>query len=228
MMKPMSFLAVGVAAIAGAFLWGAISFYASMEIGWIAWGIGGAVGFAAAVTGSQGIMSGALCAFFALISIFAGKMMAVQWDIQSIDQTEMRAQIEEMYEEDISQQSYQMFVNEAAIFAELARSDYRQFMIDQQYTDADEVDAVDPNEISYFETNSIPRLKYIASENPDYPEWREYEIQRIMEYQQAYLDDHQVDFVLNDLGLFDVIFGFLGVITAFKLGSGGIEGAVDP
>lgn len=37
----------GVAALVGAAAWGLVAFYAHREIGWLAWGIGALVGFAA-------------------------------------------------------------------------------------------------------------------------------------------------------------------------------------
>ena len=67
-----------IAGLLGAALWAAIVFYAEVEIGWIAWGIGAAVGFGASF-GSKG--GGIVPAIFAVVitvgAIALGKYLAI-------------------------------------------------------------------------------------------------------------------------------------------------------
>ena len=83
-MKPLAITGAAVAAFLGALLWAAIAYYANYEIGIVAWGIGGAVGIGAVMLGGEGVPMGLICAALTLLSIFTGKMMAVQYQIDDL------------------------------------------------------------------------------------------------------------------------------------------------
>ena len=66
-----------VAAVVGAFVWKLIAVAFGYELGLVAWGIGGAVGVAAAMAGGRGTGIGIVCALLALMAIFGGKYMTM-------------------------------------------------------------------------------------------------------------------------------------------------------
>ncbi|MCA9003544.1 MAG: hypothetical protein KDB61_16590, partial [Planctomycetes bacterium] len=66
-----------IGAILGAIVWAAIAAYTGYEIGWVAWGVGGAVGLGAFMMEGRGAMSGIVCGVLAVVAILAGKFMAL-------------------------------------------------------------------------------------------------------------------------------------------------------
>ena len=98
--------AFGLAAgLAGAALWAAIAWYANLEIGWLAWGIGAAVGLACAAGARVGTepedgrpATGPILGFIAvaitLLSICGGKYALVEAQVQQM-LTEFRASTDE-------------------------------------------------------------------------------------------------------------------------------------
>lgn len=82
-MKATSIIGAIVGGLAGALVWGAIAKFLQIEVGYVAWGVGLAVGFLSYAFGCRGIANGVLCAFIALASIYAGKVLAVKWTATS-------------------------------------------------------------------------------------------------------------------------------------------------
>lgn len=69
-----------IMALLGALLWAAIVYYGKLEIGYLAWGIGLAVGLAIAwASKGGGFVNGALAVLLTVGSILGGKYLAVQW-----------------------------------------------------------------------------------------------------------------------------------------------------
>jgi hypothetical protein len=78
-------LFAAVAGLIGAVIWAFISAKAQLEIGWIAWGIGGACGALMAVgVELPNVLSGAVAAALALVSVAAGKVLAVYLTIAEL------------------------------------------------------------------------------------------------------------------------------------------------
>lgn len=77
-MNPMQ-IAAGIAAgVAGAAVWAGLAYYANVEVGYVAWGIGLLVGFAVAATGKNGALPGVAAVLITIVSIVAGKYAAVE------------------------------------------------------------------------------------------------------------------------------------------------------
>ncbi|MDB5344924.1 MAG: hypothetical protein JWP89_3301 [Schlesneria sp.] len=81
-------LSAGIGGSIGAVIWGAIAYFAHAEVGYVAWGVGGLVGFCVRMGAGdmdEGI-AGFIAAGGAVISILAGKLLAgyfiVQWLIK--------------------------------------------------------------------------------------------------------------------------------------------------
>ena len=80
-MKATSIIGAIIGGIAGALVWGAIAKFLQIEVGYVAWGVGLAVGFLSYAFGGRGMANGILCAIVALASIYAGKVLAVKWTV---------------------------------------------------------------------------------------------------------------------------------------------------
>lgn len=89
-------LVAGVlAGIAGAAAWAAVAYYANLEIGYLAWGIGFLVGLAVAAVGqSPGAPAGALAVAITLLSILGGKYASVDMML--------RAELQKMTDAEVS------------------------------------------------------------------------------------------------------------------------------
>jgi hypothetical protein len=77
-MKPLQIIAGVAAGVAGAAIWAAISYYANVEVAYIAWGIGILVGIAVAATGENGAVPGIAAVLITVVAILAGKAGAVE------------------------------------------------------------------------------------------------------------------------------------------------------
>lgn len=72
-----------IAGAAGAAAWAAIAFYANLEIGYLAWGIGAFVGYVIATVGrSPSPTAGVVAVLITIASICAGKYVMVEMDIK--------------------------------------------------------------------------------------------------------------------------------------------------
>jgi hypothetical protein len=77
-MKPAAVVGALFGGVFGAAVWAVLGWKLHFESGLVAWGIGLAVGAASYALGGRGMSNGLVCGFFALLSIFAGKVMAVR------------------------------------------------------------------------------------------------------------------------------------------------------
>ncbi len=87
-------LYAATAGLIGAVIWGLIAYYADMELGLLAWGIGAAVGVAM-MAGAQekaGMPTGMLALGIAAASILGGKLIMVEMIFSEVD-TEWDAEI---------------------------------------------------------------------------------------------------------------------------------------
>jgi hypothetical protein len=77
-------VAGSIAGLVGAGIWAAITYFTGAEVGWIAWGVGGAVGFAIrAVIGRSGdAVAGVLAMAIAVLAVLGGKYAAVTWAVK--------------------------------------------------------------------------------------------------------------------------------------------------
>ena len=200
-----------VGAVVGALVWGAISAWTGYEIGFIAWGIGLAVGGLSAALGGAGTANAVLCGLLALGSIFCGKMLAVEWGAP--------AELRKLMAAELTPDMYAEIQKDAEDFAQVSsEEDYPAFMVTHDYTEATSADEVTPEELADFNQHAVPRLWRMHEEQPTYEQWRDAEVDRVVAMMMEEAPIAQ--FVVEDIGLFDVIFGLLGVVTAYRLGMG--------
>ncbi len=201
-------LASITAAVIGAFLWKFIAVVFDYELGLIAWGIGGAIGFAAAMFGSRGSSAGMICGLLALLSILGGKYMAYEtfqseWVGSLSSQSE---ELREVYdEEQIIAEFYTTQVN--------SQQSKKQFMVDYGYTDAIDPENISDNELNDFNSYSAPRLEKLFINSINYETWLENGFQESLESFST------IELITENFGLLDALFLFFGIGTAFRLAS---------
>ncbi|MEM6473077.1 MAG: hypothetical protein AAF802_26180, partial [Planctomycetota bacterium] len=184
------------------------------ELGFIAWGIGGAVGAAAAMFGSRGMSSGVICALIVVGSIYAGKywmyssfteeaQSMIEEVMAEMDETEMR----ELYEEEME---------DARIFARGSGSDtyIRQFMVDREYTDATSSSRIRADELDGFREYTAPRLLSLDQSRPSYDQWL---TDSFSQFGEAFDELTPNQMIREDFNFIDLIFLGLGMFTAFRL-----------
>ena len=98
-MNPVQIVAGVIAGAIGAAVWAAIAYYAEVEIGYIAWGIGILVGVAVAATGQNSALAGVAAVVITVLSLVAGKYAAVELAVQDL-QAEMEGMTAEWSDPD--------------------------------------------------------------------------------------------------------------------------------
>ncbi len=198
-MKPAALVAAIAAAAAGAGSWAAVSYFMDLELGWLAWGIGGMVGGAAYGLGGRGPASGGIAAALVLASILGGKMLAVD------------AIIGRAVSEKLTLGEYREQLSDAEAFPGIEdRERLRSFIIEHEFSEKGTEEEIDS-----FLVIWAPELEKLRAENPDFETWRAQQIDRRKEL--VYSQSSRIDFIQESLGLIDLIFAALGVSTAFKL-----------
>ncbi len=206
-LKLKTIMAGCVAALLGAFLWKFIAVTFDYEIGLIAWGIGGAIGFAVALTGAQGEKTAIFCGVLALVSIMGGKYMAVEvfkneWNTLFDDPEMYRV----AYEEEKSISTY--YVEEVH-----DETSMKVFMVEFAYTEAYSAQNVGDDELMEFKQSTDPRLRRLASNTMSFEEWK---ILSMAEVQNL----STWSILKENIGVLDVLFLFLGIGTAYQLALG--------
>ncbi len=195
-----------VACIAGG-IWGGIVIATGYEIGWIAWGIGLLVGFAvAAMAQKQDAVIGVSAACLALLGLIVGKVVILQWILSPGN---MMSELGfEFDDPEVFASMYMEKMAEDRLYEPALQAQVDQVDEDEYYSD--ELDE------QLFEA----AMTYTAS----MPEGEK----------QAYIEDtgqEMVDAVMGEYSfttllkmsftLWDGLWFFLAIGTAFKVGNGG-------
>ena len=198
------------AGLVGAVGWALLLVLASYEIGWLAWGIGGLVGWAAVRAGGRGQVLAGAAALVTVLAIFGGKMLGYALQIHT-DSKEMAAQ------EALAFDEYQ---KDAADWAALAVNGapapeaVRVFMATHDYAEGDGAE-VDAEQLDGFLTHIVPMLAWFHAEEPTREEFAERSAADLR--RMIYAESSLVGFVLADLNGIDALFAFFGISTAFGL-----------
>lgn len=198
-------------AVVGALVWGGIAHATGYEIGYVAWGIGALIGGLGRGVGGGGQMNGIVCALFALASIFVGKMLAVKWAVD--------ASLDDFAVEFLTQERYEEQLKDAEDFAEVqSDTEYTAFMISHGYTEHETDQEIPDEEYWSFVDDTVPHLQWIHSEQPTISQWRD----RFKEEIKGGLTNEDLaEEARSSLGVIDIIFGLLGIGTAYKLAASG-------
>ena len=211
--NPVAIILAIVAALVGTALWAAVTLLTGYEIGYVAWAVGGLVGGAAMLGGGRGVPTGVICAGLALVAIFGGKYYTVYFELQSYKDEAIA---------DVTQARYDSYIEELEAFAAIkSESEHPAFMARFEYSESTNAVGVTGEELHDFREYSVPFLEEESANVPDYNTWASEVTVRIEEYYSQGVDI--VSLVIENLGPIDLIFGALGVMTAFRLASGGKE-----
>ncbi len=200
------------AAIAGALLWKYIAVTTGYEYGVIAWGIGGAIGFAAALAGLRGTKTGMVCGLLVALSMFGGKYMVYS----SMPGSEIQAWLDILPEDAMNElrADHQEYLDDAELFAAIPHTDHsvKQFMVNRAYTEAERARDVSEEDLLWFREQWQDSLINLNVEKPDFNTWLE------REYTGESNDDYSpVNALAEDLDGKDGLFLFFGIATAFRL-----------
>ena len=215
-MRPAAFIGALVGAALGALLWAGVATWTGYEIGWVAWGIGGAVGFGAAMLGGVGSTTGVVCAVLALVSIFAGKWLAVD----AIAEREVRKLATAFASLDVYQETQRDAEDFALVTSE---SEHADFMVVHGYTEAEYGDEVPDYELVMFRQGVAPQLRKFQTMGLSYPSWQAHVGNEAVRLWNAEISN--ADLVKENLSAIDVVFALLGLVTAFQVGTRGLGGA---
>lgn len=202
-------LAAGAgAALLGALIWKFIAIMFGIELGYIAWAIGGLIGFAVTVTGSSGQNAGIACGALALVAILGGKYLAYDSIKDEINAAlnDSMDEIHQAYDQEMAAaKAYTDVLNDKAL---------REFMVKYEYSSYYDAEDVTQEEISSFKTDSEPRLVSYAYGAPSFEMWYRSNIENDL------AEVSTIGMIKEDFGAIDLLFLVLGVGTAFRLGRG--------
>jgi hypothetical protein len=200
-MKPMALVGAVAGGALGAFIWALVACLTGFEIGYVAWGVGGLVGFGCYALGGRGQTAAITAAGLALASILVGKALTIQ---QILSSTCMR-------------QLYDFFMPQAEAFVHVDSEDEcRAFMVANHYTEASSPDQVPNEEVDEFNARTAPLLKDMGEKKPSFDEWEEEPTVQAL-FGKATQDAPIMSILFESLGPIDLIFAFLGIATAYQV-----------
>ncbi len=209
-LSPAAIVAAVVAALLGALVWKFVAVTFEFEFALIAWAIGGAVGFAAASVGSRGMLAGVVCAVLAFGSIGLGKYWAYSAFVDQFQEAisgamEFDEEMEDYFEEEMEDARLLVSGSGTDVFI-------RRYMVERGYTDATDPARVSKAELADFREYVEPMLRDTAQNSPEFEEWLAGSVESLDELSPWAM-------MREDFGVLDILFVFLGIGTAFRLGS---------
>lgn len=205
--QPLGFTGIGLAMVGagiGAALWAAIAYFAQVEIGYVAWGIGGLVGGACTLGGGRGTTMAALCALLTLLSIFAGKFAGMH--------LLMDGEIDKHLRPMLTQELYQVQMDEALAIAAILPSPsddrIRSHLVERGLFF--EETEITPEDLVEFR-EWLPQLEKMARERPTFQQWQDQAVAEVATSGTA------MEAVKEELSPIDILFALLGITTAFGM-----------
>ncbi len=210
-MNAKALCAASIGAVVGVFVWAGISSATGFEVGYVAWGIGVAVGGLAKAAGGEGKTMGLACALIALASIFCGKVLDMQWSAPDM--------VRDMVIEQLTPEIYDHMLADAKDFSELdSVEQHKAFMVSHEYTERERVEDVSNDELEYFRAGPAETLRRMLDERLGFEQWRRIVADKYVSDFMANVSP--VEMAVENLGVIDVLFAVLGIASAYKLGSG--------
>ncbi len=218
----VALIAALIVGVVGAFLWKLIAVQSGYEFGLIAWVVGGAIGFAATVSGGRGPAIGVACAVITVVSIFAGKHMTVSHFYSE----DFAAAIAADYDQMIIQEMYDESMVDAEIFSSIDKNDtaIKEFMADYGYSEAVSAESISDEELEYFQFEVQPFLEDTEMIVAYYDEIQgQFDTMQADVPMMAAALEEQSKFtvLIESLGILDLVFIVLGFSTAYRVGSEG-------
>ncbi len=203
-MNPVALFGAFFGGVVGAVIWGLITHFTGYELGYVAWAVGGIVGYGAVALDGHGVGMATWCAVICLASIFCGKIGGM-YAGRGEAKDEMAAML--------TDENYGEMIAESQAFSMLPSEDYyKDFMVENLYT---ATQSVSEEELARFTAVEVPMFRQLFNEKIGIETWRESYVERYMEY--TFTKSSLVDLVVSELDAMDMIFAILGVITAISM-----------
>jgi hypothetical protein len=189
-----------IAALVGMFAWYMLIKITGYEIGYAAWGVGALTGFGARLLGASGSTKlGVLAGLFAFIAIIGGQYLVVR----NIATAEF---------DKVGMASYQEQLDSANEALKLQADDEIKAFIAKQ--DEIKVAEVSVDRLKEFRETNLPKYRDFAAGKPSKAEFLS-QIKGLMNSWSL-----QFEMFKESFSLFTLLWIFLGVGSAYKLGSG--------
>ncbi len=204
--------AIGMAvggALVGAAVWAAVAHFANYEIGWLAWGLGGLVGWATLQGGGRGMKAAVMAAVLAAASIGLGRVAGIHFSIEK--------ELGSMFGDAESIEGFQEFESDGKAYFALADASgdkvLQQFLDVRGYVGTGEEGAVTMEDVAQARVDTVPGWLTVSQPGG------------LEKYKQQMTSEIKGDFSLweafkESFGMLDLLFLGLGVVTAFKMVGG--------
>jgi hypothetical protein len=191
--------AVG-AGIVGALVWAAIVHFTNYEIGYVAWGVGAFVGWAAAFMGARGSTAAIAAAVIALVSVGGGRFLGLQLSNNAFAEVVRESWTPDLYAE------YVQDASDWGAVDVMKPEMVKEFMANHAYAEV----PVSDLEVADFLDTGAPFLAWMIANSPNEAQWRE----RMDSELDTSVD---IDQMKASFSAIDLLFAFLGVSTAYAL-----------
>lgn len=208
----LGLLGGGIGGAIGAAIWAVIAYTTGFEVGWIAWGVGvlAGVGMAIGARDDTSMLTGILAAVIALGSVLAGKYIAITYMVNdhipsslstTITDEDIQVHIADQLVEEYQQAGKPlawpagMTVEEATTQADYPKNLWADMLTRWKALSPDEIEQRRAF-LTQESTQSLAQFKSMVAE----------------------------DAFTESFSLFDALWFFLAVGSAYKIGSGGGEG----
>ena len=189
-----------VGGLLGMFLWYFLIKVKGYEIGYVAWGVGVVVGFGGRLPSPRGSHAlGIVCGVCALVAILGGQYFA----LLAIMDKEMTKLLSQGYRE-------QMQVAQTAVNAK-TREEIVQFLADHHEQQPSEITEKD---ITEFKEKELPKHQDFVNGKPSKEEY----VNKMKSVTSAFIPKGAI--FKESIGVLTLLWIFLGVGTAWKIGSG--------
>ena len=189
-----------IASIIGMVGWFLLIKATGYQIGYAAWGVGAITGLGARVVGAEGSMKlGVLAGLFAFIAIIGGQYLA----LRSIVEKEFSQLALVSYQEQLDTANQAVALNTV--------EETKSFIAKQDEVDAA---AVTPDRLKEFREKDVPKFRDLIAGKPSKAEF----LSRLNVFQNSW--SIQFEMLKASVGLFTMLWIFLGVGSAYKLGAG--------
>lgn len=199
---------VGTAVVAAA-VWAFVYFQFSYEHGLVAWGVGGAIGFAMVLAGGRGLPMAVTAAVLSLASIFGGKLVGLHFSVRR----ELTMYVEETFTREVYDERVVDARDYAALGTDASDEDLTAYLLEHGFSSLEDDISVSDLLPQFHEGYGLGLLAFQA-DAPEFETWRE-------ESAALYSDEFSIaiitEGVIDELGRIDLLFAFFGLATAFKL-----------
>ncbi len=197
-----------VVGLVGAGAWAALALVGSLEVGYLAWGIGAGIGFVMVKLGARGTGLGVAAAALAILSIFGGKYVA------------MHMALERAIDDVLTTENYQVAVTDASDFVALGDDPSDEvlvhYMYDHEFTDAESEFEITEDDVELFRALSADSLREFDAAGTTFAVWRD-DAEANMRSSLAAAGLGPIDSLREELSPIDIVFALLGIATAFRI-----------